>query len=118
LTQNPFSSLDVDDVTGFGPEVTTIRRPKVGIYRFYLHNFSGTFNPGMTGSPTRVELNYVGRTVVFTPPSGEGTALYWHLFDLEVQSNCTMVLYRYNRWRADEPQNPNSSTLTSTECIP
>src|SRR4029434_6987168 len=39
LTQNPFSSLDVDDVTGFGPEVTTIRRPKVGIYRFYLHNY-------------------------------------------------------------------------------
>jgi hypothetical protein len=118
LTQNPFSSLDVDDVTGFGPEVTTIRRPKVGIYRFYLHNYSRTFNPGMTGSPTRVELNYVGRTVVFSPPPGEGTSLWWHLFDLEIQSNCTMVLYRYNRWRADEPQNPNPSTLTATECIP
>jgi hypothetical protein len=118
LTANPFSSLDVDDVTGFGPEVTTIRHPKIGIYRFYLHNFSRSFNPGMTASPTRVELNYVGRTVVFTPPPGEGAALYWHLFDLEIQSNCTMVLYRYNRWRADEPQNPNPSTLTATECIP
>jgi hypothetical protein len=120
LTQTPFSSLDVDDTTGFGPEVTTIRRPKVGIYRFYLNNFSRSFTPGMTGSPTRVELNYAGRPVVFTPPPGEGTALWWHLFDLYIAPNCTMTLYRYNRWRADEPQNPNASTTTAaaTECVP
>ncbi len=120
LTTSPFASLDVDDVTGFGPEVTTIRRPRVGIYRFYLHNFSQSFTPGMTGSPTRVELNYVGRTVVFSPPPGEASALYWHMFDLYIAPNCTMTLYRYSRWRADEPQNPNSSTTTSaaTECVP
>jgi len=120
LTAAPFSSLDVDDVTGFGPEVTTIRRPKVGIYRFYLHNYSQSFNPGMTGSPTRVELNYAGRPVVFTPPAGEGSALYLHVFDLYIAPNCTMTLYRYNRWRADEPQNPNASTTftTATECVP
>jgi hypothetical protein len=118
LDAAPFASLDVDDVTGFGPEVTTIRRPKAGIYRFYLHNFSGTFNPGMTGSPTRLELNYVGRTVVFTPPSGEGSARYWHLFDLRIGADCTMTLYRYNRWRADEPQNPNTATTTAQECVP
>jgi hypothetical protein len=120
LTTGPFASLDVDDTTGFGPEVTTIRRPRVGIYRFYLHNYSQTFSPGMTGSPTRVELNYVGRTVVFSPPPGEGSALWWHMFDLYIAPNCTMTLYRYNRWRADEPQNPNASTTTSaaTECVP
>ena len=118
LDTAPFASLDVDDVTGFGPEVTTIRRPKAGIYRFYLHNFSGTFSPGMTGSPTRVELNYLGRTVVFTPPSGEGSARYWHLFDLKIAADCTMTLYRYNRWRADEPQNPNTATTTAQECVP
>jgi hypothetical protein len=120
LTAAPFSSLDVDDVTGFGPEVTTIRRPRVGIYRFYLHNYSETFSPGMTGSPTRVELNYLGRAVVFSPPPGEGSALWWHMFDLYIAPNCTMTLYRYNRWRTDEPQNPNASTTTSaaTECVP
>jgi hypothetical protein len=120
LAAVPFSSLDVDDTSGFGPEVTTIRRPRVGIYRFYLHNYSQSFTPGMTGSPTRVELNYVGRTVVFTPPPGEGSALWWHMFDLYIAPNCTMTLYRYNRWRADEPQNPNASTSTAaaTECVP
>jgi Carboxypeptidase regulatory-like domain len=120
LSTAPFASLDVDDVTGFGPEVTTIRRPRVGIYRFYLHNFSQSFTPGMTDSPTRVELNYVGRTVVFSPPPGEGSALYWHMFDLYIAPNCTMTLYRYNRWRTDEPQNPNATTATTpaTECVP
>lgn len=117
LGGEPFANLDVDDVNGNGPEVTTIRRPKVGIYRFYLHNWSQTFSPGMTGSPTRVELNYVGRTVVFAPPAGEGTALYWHLFDLEIAADCSMTLYRYNRWRADEPQNPNAAGA-ATECTP
>lgn len=117
LSAEPYANLDVDDTDGRGPEVTTIRRPKVGIYRFYLHNYSQSFGPGMTGSPTRVELNYAGRTVVFSPPAGEGTALYWHLFDLEISANCTMTLYRYNRWRADEPQNPNAAGA-ATECTP
>jgi hypothetical protein len=117
LGAEPYANLDVDDVTGFGPEVTTIRRPKIGLYRFYLHNFSQTFSPGMTGSPARVELNYAGRTVVFSPPGGEGTALYWHLFDLEIGADCSMTLYRYNRWRADEPQNPNAAGA-ATECTP
>jgi hypothetical protein len=120
LSAAPFASLDVDDVTGFGPEVTTVRRPKVGIYRFYLHNFSGTFTPGMTGSPVRLELNYAGRPVVFSPPAGEGSARWWHVFDLYIAGDCTMTLYRYNRWRADEPQNPNATTSQSaaTECVP
>lgn len=117
LTAEPYASLDVDDTNGYGPEVTTIRNPKRGIYRFYLHNYSGTFSPGMTGSPTRVELNYLGRVVVFTPPAGEGTSRYWHLFDLEIGENCSMTLYRYNRWRADEPGNPNSGT-TAQACVP
>ena len=123
LTTTPFASLDVDDVTSFGPEVTTVRRPRVGIYRFYLHNYSrfrDAAAPGMTQSPTRLELNYLGRTVVFTPPANEGSVQWWHMFDLYIAPNCTMTLYRYNRWRADEPQNPNASTTTAaaTECVP
>ncbi|NJK42517.1 MAG: hypothetical protein HC937_02005 [Aquincola sp.] len=120
LSAVPFASLDVDDVTGFGPEVTTVRRPRVGIYRFYLHNFSGSFTPGMTGSPTRLELNYAGRPVVFSPPPGEGSARWWHVFDLYIAGDCTMTLYRYNRWRADEPQNPNAANSQSAaaECVP
>lgn len=117
LLNAPYANLDVDDVTGFGPEVTTIRRPKVGIYRFFVNNFSRTFNPGMVGSPTRVELNYAGRTVVFAPPGNEGTTLNWHVFDLQIGQNCEMTLYRYSRWRADLPGNPNPA-VDAPECTP
>ena len=117
LTAEPFVNLDVDDTSGFGPEITTIRRPKVGIYRFYAHNYSRTFSPGIAQSPTSVELNYVGRTIVFSPPANEGTSLYWHLFDLKIGTDCAMTLYRYNRWRADEPANPNT-TATTQVCVP
>lgn len=121
LLNYPYANLDVDRTQGFGPEITTLRRPRVGIYRFYVHNYTrGVVNPaapGMTPSPARVELNYAGRTVVFTPPAGEGSAIYWHVFDLEIGQNCSMTLYRYTRWRADEPQNPNG-TAPGQECQP
>lgn len=117
LLNAPYANLDVDDVTGFGPEVTTIRRPRVGIYRFFVNNYSRTFNPGMTESPARVELNYAGRTVVFTPPGNEGTSLNWHVFDLRIGQNCEMTLYRYSRWRADLPGNPNPA-VDAPECTP
>ncbi len=117
LTGGPNVQLDVDDTNSFGPEITSIRRPKVGIYRFYLHNFSGTFSPGMTGSPVSVELIYLGRTVVFTSPVGEVDNRHWHLFDLEIAEDCSMTLYRYNRWRSDEPRNPNP-TISTRECVP
>lgn len=117
LSSEPFASLDVDDVSSFGPEITTIRRPKVGVYRFFLHNFSGTFNPGMTGSPTRVELNYLGRTAVFSPPAGEANNEYWHLFDIQVGADCSMTLYRYNRFRPDEPAHP-APGAAAPFCVP
>ncbi|MCW7539056.1 hypothetical protein OOT46_14525 [Aquabacterium sp. A7-Y] len=117
LSTEPYSSLDVDDISGFGPEITTVRRPKVGIYRFYLHNFSQQTSPGMTESPARVELNYAGRTVIFSPPAGEGDNHYLHVFDLEIGANCSMTLYRYNRWRSDPPRNPNSGG-TAQACVP
>jgi hypothetical protein len=124
LTAAPFASLDVDDRFSFGPEVTSIRRPRVGIYRYYVHNWSRSLDAGaanLTASPTSVELNYAGRQLSFRTPSNEGTALWWHVFDLYIAPDCTMTLYRYNRWLADEPQNPNAATTpttTATECVP
>lgn len=56
LTGLPFVNLDVDDITSFGPEVVTLTRVMQGTYVYAVHNYSGTQSPGITGSPTRVEL--------------------------------------------------------------
>lgn len=67
LTSAPYASLDVDDITSFGPEVVTINRFLPGLYRYSVHHYSGTST--IPASPARVELTLNGITRVFTPPS-------------------------------------------------
>lgn len=103
LVAAPYANLDVDDTDSFGPEVVTITRLMQGTYRYAVHNYSGTFDPGMTGSPVRVELSRGGALNVFTPPAGEGSNGWWHVFDLVVDANCAVTLVPVNTWRADQP---------------
>jgi len=103
LVAAPFANLDVDDTDSFGPEVVTITRLMQGTYRYAVHNYSGTFDPGMTGSPVRVELSRGGALNVFTPPAGEGSNGWWHVFDLVVDANCAVTLVPVNTWLADQP---------------
>jgi hypothetical protein len=115
LVAAPYTALDVDDVTSFGPEVTTLTRlAKNTTYRFFVHNFSESFSPGQTGSPAKVELIIAGTPRVFTPPSGETTATtYWHVFDLSTDSNCNLRLTAAQRFSGSVPTNPNSSGAPS-----
>lgn len=109
LTAAPFARLDVDDITSFGPEVVTITRLARGTYRYFVHNFSGSFTPGMTGSPARVELRFGANTQIHAPPAGEGANLYWHVFDFTVAADCSVIITPANVWSAAEPANPSGS---------
>jgi hypothetical protein len=113
LTAAPFARLDVDDITSFGPEVVTITRMAPGTYRYFVHNFSGTFAPGMTGSPARVELRFGPFTQIHTPPAGEGTSEYWHVFDFTVAADCSVTVTPVNVWSATEPANPSGSATAA-----
>lgn len=115
LSSAPFAALDVDDVDSFGPEVVTITRLAVGTYSYFVHNFSGTFSPGQTGSPARVEVQYGSQTQIFTPPAGEGANEYWRVFNFTVNADCTVSFSTVQSWAAAEPANP-SGTATGTYC--
>jgi hypothetical protein len=115
LSDVPFARLDVDDVTSFGPEVITITRLARGTYRYFVHNFSQTFSPGMTGSPARVEVRFGASTQIHAPPAGEGANLYWHVFDFTVAADCSVIITPANVWSAGEPANP-SGTATGEYC--
>ncbi len=116
LTAAPYANLDIDDVTSFGPEIVTIRRPARGTYRYFLKNFSNTFNPGITASPVKVEVTYNGNTSVFTPGAGEGALTNWHAFDIVVDSLCAVTITPVNTWSATEPVNPNQNGGAVTYC--
>lgn len=116
LVVAPYANLDIDDITSFGPEFITIRRVAQGTYRYFLDNYSGTFTPGMTGSPVKVELTYNGNTSVFTPGPGEGALEKWHAFDIVVDSQCHVTITPVDAWSATEPTNPNQNGGAVTYC--
>ena len=74
------ADLDLDDVTSYGPETTTIYNPIEGIYTFYVYNFSGS--PSMCESGASVKV-YNGVTnepqYVFNIPTDQ-SGRYWTVF--------------------------------------
>ncbi|MGY4830886.1 carboxypeptidase regulatory-like domain-containing protein [Sphaerotilaceae bacterium SBD11-9] len=117
LTAAPYANLDIDDITSYGPEIVSISRLARGTYRYFLHNYSGTFDPGMTGSPVKVELTYDGITSVYTPGAGEGTTMRrWLAFDLVVDSQCRVTVTPVNTWSTSDPVNPNQNGGAVTYC--
>ena len=108
LGATPYANLDVDDVTSYGPEVITISRLMVGTYRYGVNNYSETYNPGLTGSPVRVELNQGGTVRTFSPPAGEatdGSTPFWTAFTLTVDAQCNVVVTPVNSWGAEPAGN-------------
>lgn len=121
--------LDIDDVTSFGPEVTTIPSfPLQGRYEFYVKKFSGSSTIQL--SPGRVELNLQGENFVFSAPGGLVTDC-WHVFDIVVDSSLTGTLDNTNTWVTDsicdagqvssggssKPQFPLEGTSPAMEAI-
>jgi hypothetical protein len=104
LSSTPYVNLDVDDTSSFGPEYVTIGRvAKNSTYRYWVRNYSGTLNPGITTSPARVELNIRGALTVFTPPAGETDATKdWYAFDLVTDASCNITVTRVNTWATPE----------------
>lgn len=114
-----FAALDVDDTDGYGPEVVTVSKLMVGTYRYFLRNYSGTFDPGMTTSPVRVELNLGGSQRVFVPGSGEGTSnYYWHAFDLVVASDCSVTVQPAGSWSGSQPAQPTNPAEVTYCSVP
>lgn len=104
LTAFPFSQLDVDDTSSFGPEVITIFNfPEAGTYLYSVNNFSGTFVPGITDSPARIELNVNSTITLFTPPAGEGANVTWNVFEFVVAADGSFVVNPVNTWSAARP---------------
>uniref|UniRef100_UPI002479BDC5 lipocalin-like domain-containing protein n=1 Tax=Variovorax paradoxus TaxID=34073 RepID=UPI002479BDC5 len=111
LATAPFVGLDVDDVDSFGPEYTTFAKlARNRTYRFFVDNYSRTYEPGQTGSPARVELSNRGAQSVFSPPAGEvpDSTRYWHVFDLRTDDNCNATVVPVQKFLANKPPEINT----------
>jgi hypothetical protein len=119
LTSSPWANLDVDDIGSFGPEIITLRRLQVGVYTYSINNYTasqaagGVVTPGLTASPTRVELNIGGNSTSFTPPAGEGTAAWWSVFTFSVDAQCRVTVTPVNTWSVAPPALPAPGAAVS-----
>ena len=81
------SFLDVDDISSYGPETTTVYDMTAnGMYSFYVHDFtnrSSTSSTAMANSGAKVQV-YMGEELIaqyHVPTSGVGSV--WHVFDFD-----------------------------------
>ena len=89
LTEGVVASLDLDDVTSYGPETTTICQGYPGTYKFYVHHYSGSGN--IASSPTKVTVTTMnGTTLSWTAPLSD-TLNDWHVFDIDNFGNIIPV---------------------------
>jgi hypothetical protein len=82
------ATLDVDDTESFGPETTTFRVPRNGIYRYSIRNYSDRDSSGHLGifnSPSRVQLfSQTGLVAAYTHPTPTSTSRgdTWRVFEV------------------------------------
>jgi hypothetical protein len=77
----PFAGLDVDDVTSYGPETTTINTFYPGTYYYSIYNYSGS--PDIITSDAFVmAFDQFGPIASISVPI-TGTGLWWHVYEID-----------------------------------
>ena len=89
------ANLDLDDVTSFGPETTTLTPEHDGVYRYSIHNYSQQDSTGSQGIAGEIEDSTPALVQVYTedglieeyraPDATPGNT--WRVFEMEVSGN-------------------------------
>lgn len=92
LRAAPYCSLDVDDVTSFGPEHITISRAYPGEYIYAVHHWAGDSTISTSGAVVRI-YNYGNLVRTLTVPNTPaGSNWWWHVFKLNAVTGEITVL--------------------------
>jgi hypothetical protein len=79
-------TLDLDDVTSYGPETTTLAGQITGVYRFSVHDFSdrgSTSSNALSNSGAQVKVyQNSGLVATFNVPPNTGGTL-WTVFEMD-----------------------------------
>jgi len=87
----PFAELDVDDVTGFGPETITINTLSAGTYHYYIHNFSGSPGFNVSGATAQIYTS-AGLVATVSVPTTNSTGSYWYVARIDGSSGTITVV--------------------------
>ncbi|TFB09452.1 T9SS type A sorting domain-containing protein, partial [Candidatus Marinimicrobia bacterium MT.SAG.3] len=87
----PFARLDLDDVTGFGPETITIHQFHDGTYKYYVHLYSGDGTPLINSDAVVQIYSDEGLVSTVNVPS-TGTGIYWLVADIDGATNTITLI--------------------------
>jgi hypothetical protein len=100
LNSVPYCTLDVDDVTSYGPEHITISQLIPGTYKYAVHHFSGDSTIASSQAVVKVYENGV-LTYTFTPPQAPCPVYgYWHVFNID---GATQTIIPVNTYSSSPP---------------
>jgi len=83
LTSMPYAQLDVDDVTSYGPETTTIAQIFPTRYKFYVHHWAGNGSISSTSNAVVKVYNQYGLIAEYHAPNTGEPGLWWEVFDYD-----------------------------------
>ncbi len=95
LSDNPYTTLDTDDTSSYGPEIISSAHLYQGTYQYWVHNYSQHSSQGThdSGAQVRLEVGGVIRTWNAVDVSMEGADLtgWWHVFNMTVDGTNVTV---------------------------
>ncbi|MBN1424879.1 hypothetical protein JXA88_10010, partial [Candidatus Fermentibacteria bacterium] len=97
LTEHPYTALDTDDTSSFGPEIISGFGLYEGTYSYFVHLYSGSGT--IAQSPALVDLDIAGQHRTYDASRAGGTVgEYWHVFDFAVAANRSVSITDVNRF--------------------
>ncbi|MCX6646594.1 MAG: carboxypeptidase regulatory-like domain-containing protein [bacterium] len=101
LTEMPYAQLDVDDVTSYGPETTTISQIFPTRYKFFVHHWAGSGSISTTSNAVVKVYNQYGQIAEYHAPNTGEPGLWWEVFDYD---GTTGVITDIDLIRTYEPE--------------
>lgn len=112
-TTYPYAELDTDDTQSYGPENVTVVRKFQGVYKYYVHWYSGSAN--LPSSGAKITLLLSGNLYTFNiPTTGSIEHRYWHVFNMTVGNNGNVSLQTVNQIMEDAPTAEGYSLMKIT----
>jgi hypothetical protein len=91
LGDRPYAMLDVDDTSGFGPEIVTGTRVYEGRFQFWVNDYLTEDTASVAASGAMVQLALGGALYHFevsaVPTAGAHQGGWWHVFDILVDGS-------------------------------
>ena len=100
-----YVELEAVDQAGGGPETIRLLDPRPGVYRYFVHDFSGRNDPGSTGmarSGAEVEVFHEGQVYRFRAGDDQAGNI-WDVCTIEVGADGTIV-NRIDNYLGVEPE--------------